>query len=134
MNAMVGLQWLPFLLAGLSAEFWNFDLDYFSHARKTVLNLENVRQISVEQTVIKLWIQIVTKIASYWNFLYFFQYCTVTVQYCCSVSREKQDQVFLSSLAEWAQNSNFITCTTIGSWLGGSKVRTIGLEPAINQF
>ena len=28
----------------------------------------------------------------------FFQYCTVTVQYCCSVSKEKHDQVFSAAL------------------------------------
>ena len=38
------------------------------------------------------------KIASHWNFLYFFQYCIVTVQYCCSVSKEKHDQVFSAAL------------------------------------
>ena len=37
-------------------------------------------------------------IASHWNFLYFFQHSTVTVQYCCSVSKEKHDQVFSAAL------------------------------------
>ena len=27
-------------------------------------------------------------------FITFFQYCTVTVQYCCSVSKEKHDKIF----------------------------------------
>ena len=37
-------------------------------------------------------------IASHWNCLYFYQYCTDTVQYCCSVSKEKHDQVFSAAL------------------------------------
>ena len=64
-------------------------------------------------------------IASHWNFRY-----TAHILHCHSPVlvlsiQSKTWLSFLSSLAEWAQNSNFITTT--GSWLGGSQVRPIGL-------
>ena len=46
--------------------------------------------------------------------------CTVTFQYCCSVSKRKTWSSFLSRLAEWAQNSNFITTT--GSWIDRTSI------------
>ena len=91
------------------------------------------RNVTIRLEVVNIWILAWAGLArsnvfrqntaSHWNFLYLAQIPHSPVLVVSIQSKTRSS--FLSSLAEWVQNTNFITST--GSWLDGLQLHPIGL-------